>query len=129
MSLGLTGIALLVNLTTTHHFLWFMDPDFSEPRGQYLNNMGLYFYVIPGSFFMYLCVIFIISGLSRGFNWKKEVNYIFYAVCAVVLVRFLLYPFYEERYLTPYLLFSLLTISFSYADMEKSPKTGIFQGT
>jgi len=33
MSLGLIGIALLVNLTATHHFLWFMDPDFfGTPR-------------------------------------------------------------------------------------------------
>jgi hypothetical protein len=122
MSLGLIGIALLVNLSSTHHFLWFMDPNFSEPPGQYLKSLGQYFYVIPGSFFMYLFVLFIFSGLGRGFSWKQEVNYIFYTVCAVVLVRFLLYPFYEERYLTPYLLFSLLTISFYYADLEKSSK-------
>jgi hypothetical protein len=128
MSLGLIGIALLVNLTATHHFLWFMDSNFSEPPEQYLKSIGIYFYVIPGSFFMYLFVLFIISGLNRGFSWKQEVNYIFYAVCAVVLVRFFLYPFYEERYLTPYLLFSLLTISFYYADPEKSPKTGTFPG-
>ncbi len=127
MSLGLIVISLLVNLTTTHHFLWFMDPNFSEPAGQYFKNISLYFYVIPGSFFMYLFVLFIFSGFSRGFNWKQEVNYIFYSVCAVVLIRFLLYPFYEERYLTPYLLFSLLTISFYYADLERSPKTDSFQ--
>jgi hypothetical protein len=123
MSLGLIGIALLVNLSSTHHFLWFMDPNFSEPPGQYLKSIGQYFYVIPGSFFMYLFVLFIFSGLSRGFSWEKEVNYIFYAVSAVVFVRFLLYPFYEERYLTPYLLFSLLTIAFYYADLEKSSGT------
>ena len=127
MSLGLIGIALMVNLSSTHHFLWFMDPNFSEPPGQYLKSIGLYFYVIPGSFFMYLFVLFIFSGLSRGFSWKQEVNYIFYAVCAVIFVRFLLYPFYEERYLTPYLLFSLLTISFYYADLEKSSKTSPVQ--
>jgi hypothetical protein len=127
MSLGLIVISLLVNLTTTHHFLWFMDPNFSEPAGQYFKNISLYFYVIPGSFFMYLFVLFIFPGFSRGFNWKQEVNYIFYSVCAVVLIRFLLYPFYEERYLTPYLLFSLLTISFYYADLERSPKTDSFQ--
>jgi len=120
MSLGLIGIALMVNLSSTHHFLWFMDPNFSEPPGQYIKSIRLYFYVIPGSFFMYLFVLFIFSGLSRGFSWKQEVNYIFYAVCAIVFVRFLLYPFYEERYLTPYLLFSLLTIAFYYADLEKS---------
>jgi len=123
MSLGLIGIALLVNLSSTHHFLWFMDPNFSEPPGQYLKNIGQYVYVIPGSFFMYLFVLFIFSGLSRGFSWKQEVNYIFYTVCAVVFIRFLLYPFYEERYLTPYLLFSLLTIAFYYADLEKSSGT------
>jgi hypothetical protein len=123
MSIGLIGIALLVNLTAAHHFLWFMDPGFSEPPGQYLKDIKLYFYVIPGSFFMYLFVLFIFSGLSRGFSWKQEVNYIFYVVCLVVLVRFLLYPFYEERYLTPYLLFSLLTISFYYKNLDESLKS------
>ncbi len=122
MSVGLILLALLVNLTATHHFLWFMDPNFSEPPGQYLKNVGLYFYVVPGSFFMYLFVLFVFSGLSRGYTWKQEVNYIFYAVCAIILVRFLLYPFYEERYVTPYLLFSLLTISLYYADLKKRPK-------
>ncbi len=122
MSLGLVGIALLVNLMATHHFLWFMDPHFSEPPQQYLKNVIFYFFVIPGSFFMYLLVLFIFSGLNRGFSWKQEVNYLFYAVCTVVFVRFLLYPFYEERYITPYLLFSLLTISFSYAGLGNKPK-------
>ncbi len=122
MSLGLIAIALLVNLTATHHFLWFTDPNFSVPPGKYLENIELYIYVIPGSFFMYLFVLFIFSGLNRGFSPKQEVNYIFYTVCAVVIVRFILYPFYEERYLTPYLLFSLLTIAFYYAEPRKSPK-------
>jgi hypothetical protein len=124
MSLGLVIMALLVNLTATHHFLWFTDPNFSVPPGKYLENIELYFYVVPGSFFMYLFVLFIFSGLDRGFSPKQEVNYIFYTVCAVVVVRFFLYPFYEERYLTPYLLFSLLTISLYYAESGKSQKTG-----
>jgi hypothetical protein len=121
-------VAFLVNLTATHHFLWFMNPSFSRNPGQYLKDVGLYFYVIPGSFFMYLLVLFVFSGLKRGFSWKQEVNYIFYAVCAVVFVRFLLYPFYEERYITPYLLFSLLTISFYLAGVENLPKTGSIEG-
>jgi hypothetical protein len=124
MSLSLTGMALLVNLTAAHHFLWFTDPSFSEAPGQYLNNVGLYFYVIPGSFFMYLLVLFVFSGLSRGYSWKQEVNYIFYSVSAVVFIRFLLYPFYEERYITPYLLFSLLTISFQMADFRNPVNSG-----
>ncbi|HEY4935328.1 MAG TPA: hypothetical protein VII44_02045 [Puia sp.] len=128
LSLGLVGMALLVNLTATHHFFWFMDPNFSLPPGQYLNNVSLYFYVIPGSLFMYLLVLFIFSGLSRGFSWKQDVNYIFYMVCVIVFVRFLLYPFYEERYITPYLLFSLLTISFYYEGLDKRPKTGSAEG-
>ncbi|HXB31062.1 MAG TPA: hypothetical protein VNW49_14640 [Puia sp.] len=128
LSLGLIAVSLLVNLTAPHQFFWFKDPNFPNPQGQYLKSAGLYFYVIPGSFFMYLFILFIFSGLSRGYNWKQEVNYIFYTVCMVVLVRFLLYPFYEERYMTPYLLFSLLTISFYYADLGKSLKTSPFQG-
>lgn len=126
LSCGLFMMAILVNLTATRHFLWFRDPHFSEPPGQYLKDLGLYFYVLPGSFFMYLFVLFIFSGIVRGFSWKQEVNYIFYTICAVVFVRFLLYPFYEERYITPYLLFSLLTISFYFAGLEKTPKTDPF---
>jgi hypothetical protein len=128
MSLAAVGMALLVNLTCTHHFLWFMNSAFSQQPGQYLNDLGLYFYVIPGSFFMYLLVIFIFSGLKRGFGWKQEVNYIFYVISAVVFVRFLLYPFYEERYITPYLLFSLLTISFYHSGVKNLPKTRLGEG-
>jgi len=40
------------------------------------------------------------------------VNYLFYAICAIVFVRFLLYPFYEERYIAPWLLFILLSLAF-----------------
>lgn len=117
LSFGLIGMGLLVNLVATHHFLWFMNPAFSLPPGQYLRDVSLYFYVFPGSFFMYLLLFFIISGFDRGFSWKKEVNYLFYAVCFIVAVRFLLYPFYEERYIAPWLLFCLLSISFSYAGL------------
>jgi hypothetical protein len=124
LSLSTAVMALLVNLASTHHFLWFMNQEFSRHPGQYLKDVGLYFYVIPGSFFMYLFVLFIFSGLKRGFSWKQEVNYIFYVICLVVFVRFLLYPYYEERYITPYLLFSLLTISFYYQGQENLPKTG-----
>ncbi|MDP4212385.1 MAG: hypothetical protein Q8926_07145 [Bacteroidota bacterium] len=123
MSLSLAGMALLVNLAATHHFFWFRDPDFSEPPGQYLKDVTLYFFVIPGSFFMYLLVLFIFSGFGRGFSWKQEVNYLFYTVCAIVFVRFLLYPFCEERYIAPYLLFSLLTICSYYAASGNRTKT------
>ena len=44
-------------------------------------------------------------------------------VCAIVFVRFPLYPFYEERYIAPYLLFSLLTISTYYAASGNRAKT------
>jgi hypothetical protein len=115
MSAGLAGIAVLVNMLAPHHFLWFRDPAFSEAPGQYLRDAGLYFYVVPGSFFMYLSLFFIISGFNRGFSWKNEVNYLFYAICVIVFVRFLLYPFYEERYIVPWLLFSLLALSLYYS--------------
>lgn len=111
-SCGLSVMALLVNLTGAHHFLWFMGSEFAQPAGQYLHDIGIYFYVFPGSFFMYLLMFFVISGFRRGFSWKTEVNYLFYAICAIVFVRFLLYPFYEERYIAPWLLFILLSLAF-----------------
>ena len=120
LSIGLLGTALLINLMATHHFLWFMDPVFSQTTGQYLNNVYFcFFYVIPGSFFMYLLGLFIFSGLSRGFSWHQELNYIFYVICAAIFIRLLVYPYYEERYFTPYLLFSLLTIAFYMAGFGK----------
>jgi hypothetical protein len=128
MSCSVFVMAMFVNLTSTHHFLWFSDPHFSETTEQYLKDLRIYFYVVPGSFFMFLLVLFIFSGLVRGYSWKQEVNYIFYTICAVVFVRFLLYPFYEERYITPYLLFSLLTISFYFGTLEKTSKKDPFPG-
>jgi hypothetical protein len=127
LSFILGGMALLVNLTSTHHFFWFMDPHFSEPPGQYWNDMSIYLFIIPGSFFMYLLVLFIISGLRRGFSWKLEVNFLFYVISAIIFIRFLIYPYFEERYIAPLLLFSLLTISFDLARSNKNLKKGSAQ--
>jgi hypothetical protein len=121
MTLILVCFALLVNGTATHQFFWFKDPYFTRPAGQYQKDLSNYFFVIPGSFFIYLVLFFIFSGFSRGFNWKQKVNYLFYVVCAVVFVRFLLYPYYEERFFTALLLFSLLTIFFYHYGVEKKP--------
>ncbi len=126
MSGVLMTMAMLVNLTSTHQFLWFMDHNFSVPRSEYLKSLTLYFYVLPGSFFMYLLIMFVISGLKRGYGWKQEINYFFYTVCTVVFVRFVLYPYYEERYLTPYLLFSVLILCFDSGTLGISEKEVVF---
>jgi hypothetical protein len=105
---------------SARHFFWFMDPYFSQPVGQYVNDIRLYFFVIAGSFFMSLFILFLISGFSRGFSGKLEVNYLFYVVSTLVFVRFLLYPYYEDRYLLSFYLFSLLIFSFHAGDLKKS---------
>ncbi len=119
----LMGTALLVNLASTHHFFWFMDPHFSLPAGQYWKDLSLYFYVVPGSFFMYLTLIFTVLGSASGYGWKLVGNYIFYWAALVVFIRFLLYPYYEERYFAPIFLFSLLALAFQFDQIkrQKSP--------
>jgi hypothetical protein len=126
-SLVLIGVALVVNATSARHFLWFTDLNFSQPAGQYVNDVKLYFFVLAGSFFMSLFILFLISGFSRGFSPKLEVNYLFYVVCALVFVRFLLYPYYEERYLMAFYLFSLLIFSFTYGSPKKEGITGLIK--
>jgi hypothetical protein len=111
LSATLIGAAAVVNLTATHQFFWFLNSQFSRPPGQYFREISLYFFVVPGSFFMSLFLLFVFAGLRKGYTWKLEGNYIFYMVCFVVLVRFILYPYYEERYYTPIYLFSLLTLA------------------
>lgn len=115
----LIAMAFLVNLTTTHHFLWFRDEYFVKPAGHYLNDVINYFFVFPGSFLMCLLLVFIFTGLFGGFSWKIEENYVFYTICAVVLVRFLLYPYYEERYFAAFILFSLMTMAFKMEELKK----------
>jgi len=119
-SMTLISVALLVNLMSARHFFWFMDPYFSQPVGQYVNDIRIYFLVMAGSFFMSLFILFLISGFGRGFSGKLEVNYLFYVVSALVFVRFLLYPYYEDRYLLSFYLFSLLIFSFHAGDLKKS---------
>jgi hypothetical protein len=109
----LTCAALLVNGSSAHHFFWFRESQFALPPGQYWKDVYLYFYVLSGSFLIYLLILFVITGFSRGFSGQNELNYMFYAICGIVFARFILYPYYEERYLVPFLLFSYLIISFS----------------
>jgi hypothetical protein len=122
-SLILIGAALLVNVMAARHFFWFMDPYFSQPAGQYVNDIRIYFFVISGSFFMILFMLFLMSGFSRGFSGKFEVNYLFYVVSTLVFVRFLLYPYYEDRYLLAFYLFSLLIFSFHAGELKKEQIT------
>jgi hypothetical protein len=124
----LIGVALLVNGMSARHFFWFTDPYFSQPAGQYVKDVRLYFFVVAGSFFMSLFILFLISGFSRGFSRKSEVNYLFYVVCVLVFVRFLLYPYYEERYLMAFYLFSLLIFSFHTEELKKEGINGLDNG-
>jgi hypothetical protein len=115
----LSGTAFLVNLTSAHRFFWFMDPHFSSAAGQYKKEVLLYIQVLTGSYFMGLVLLFIFSGLKSGFSWKLQQNYFFYTVCVVVIIRFLLYPFYDERYFTPLILSAILVLFFGSEDENK----------
>lgn len=108
-------MALLVNWTFAHDFLWFQDPHFSRSPRQYFDDLALFIYVIPGSFYMTLTLIFILTGFWDGYSWKKPANYVFYLVSAIVWIRFFIYPYYDERYFTPCLLFSLLLLALRLA--------------
>lgn len=124
----LVGTAVLINAASTHHFFWFLISHFPLPPGQYRHDLIQYFFVLPGSFFLYLSVVFILSGFANGYSWKLEANYIYYWVCLVVFIRFLLYPYYEERFFTPVLLFSLLTLSFQF-ERVKGREKGLAGGS
>jgi hypothetical protein len=124
LSLILLGAAVLINLSSTRYFLNAWDPFNERSAGHYLLNVGQYLLWIPYTFLMTLFILFIFSGISRGFSWKQELNYLFYVVFAVIFVRFLLYPFYEERYFTPYFLFCLLALAFQLAGRKVPRKPG-----
>jgi hypothetical protein len=121
--LALIGMAFLVNLTSTRYFLSVSDP-FNERSAGYILNVKQYLIWLPYTFLMTLLILFVISGINRGFSWKQEVNYVFYCICAVIGARFLIYPFYEERYFTPFFLFAILTIAFQEAGRVKEPSNG-----
>ena len=70
------------------------------------------------TFFTSLFILFIFTRPVQGFSWKHEVNYIIYVILTVVFIRFLLYPFYEERFLTPYIIFGMLIISYQFSETK-----------
>ncbi len=119
------ALATSINLIFTEHFLGINDPLNERTTTGYLTDVRWYLLSIPGSFLLTLLVLFIFTRQDRGFTWNDRVNYMIYMILAIVFVRFLLYPFYEERFFAPYIIFGMLIISFQYSHTTITEKENI----
>ncbi len=114
----LISVAILINFVFTQHFVHVSGPVNERSTGGFLINAKNYFHVFSGSFLLALLILFIFTRPVHGFSWKYKMNYMIYVILAIVFVRFLLYPFYEERFLTPYIIFGMLIISYHYSETK-----------
>jgi hypothetical protein len=119
----LGGMAMLINWVSTQHSLGISGPFAARSRISYLHDVKGWLLSVPGSFLSAAVLLFLITGLGRGFSWKNKLNYMVYGIITIVFVRMALYPFYEERFLVPYLLFILLIISYTYGAPDPRPET------
>ncbi|HEX3767041.1 MAG TPA: hypothetical protein VHT72_01640 [Puia sp.] len=111
----LIAVAALINFIFTQHFVRLNDPINERSVSGYLENLKGYLYVFSRSFLMSLLILFIFTIPGRGFSWRDKVNYMIYVILVIVFIRFLIYPFYEERFLTPFTIFGMLIISYRYS--------------
>lgn len=124
-TLILIAVATLINLNYAEHFLRINDPLRERTTVGYLTDVKWYILTIPGSFLLTLLILFIFTRPDCGFRWTDKVNYMIYIILAIIFIRFLLYPFYEERFFAPYIIFGMLIISFQYSNkimIEKENK-------
>jgi hypothetical protein len=110
-------VAILINVIFTEHFLGINDPFSERTKTEYLTDVKWYILTLPGSFLLTLLILFIFTRRDREFRWTNKVNYLIYVILTVVFVRFLLYPFYEERFFAPYIIFGMLIISFQFSSV------------
>jgi hypothetical protein len=116
-ALILMMVAIMINLIFTDHMLRISDPLAERTTIGYLTDVKWYAVTVSGSFLMALLILFIFTRPGHGFSRKIPVNYMIYVIMAIVFTRFLIYPFYEERFFTPYIIFGMLIIAFQYSDM------------
>jgi len=111
-------MAVLINFVFTLHFVRIIDPMYERSATGYLANVKGYLHVFSGSFLLALLILFIFTRACRVFTWRDKVNYMIYVILAIVFVRFLIYPFYEERFLIPFIIFGMLIISYHYSETK-----------
>ncbi|HLA58599.1 MAG TPA: hypothetical protein VK622_07555 [Puia sp.] len=117
-ALILIAVAVSINLVFTQHFVRITDPVNERSTMEYLANVKDYLLAFSGSFLIALLILFVFTRPVHGFDWKVKVNYMIYVILAIVFVRFLLYPFYEDRFLMPFIIFGILIISFHYSETK-----------
>jgi hypothetical protein len=115
-------LAIMINLIFTEHFIRINDPLNERMTTGYFNDVQWYLITLAGSFLLTLLILFIFTRPDGRFSWTDKVNYMIYIILAIVFVRFLLYPFYEERFFAPYLIFGMLIISFQYSNRTITEK-------
>ena len=117
-ALILIAVAVLINLVFTQHFVRISDPANERFPAGYLGNVRDYLLSFSGSFLLALLILFIFTRPGHGFNWRDKVNYMMYVILAIVFLRFVLYPFYEDRFLMPFIIFGMLIISYHYSETK-----------
>jgi hypothetical protein len=126
-SMVLIIVAIMINLIFTEHILRINDPLSERTTFGYLTNVKWYLVAFSGSFLMTLIILFIFTRSAFGFSWKSEVNYMIYVILGIVFIRFLLYPFYEERFFTPYVIFGMLIIAFQFSSITLIEKVNKYK--
>jgi hypothetical protein len=117
-ALILIAVAVLINLVFIQHFVRINSPVNERSTIRFLANAKYYLFVFSRSFLLALIILFIFTRPGIGFNWKNKVNYVIYVILTIVFVRFLLFPFYQERFLTPYIIFGMLIISYHFSETK-----------
>ncbi len=118
LSTILIALATAINFLLTQHFLRLSDPFFSRSSVGYIENVKWYLLALPSSFLMTLLILFVFTNAGQGFGWRNSTNYLIYVVFAIAFVRLLIYPFYEERFFSPFVIFGMLIISYRYSGVK-----------
>lgn len=98
------------NYYFTSNFWWFRQVTYAHSVPAYSYQILIYFYSISISYVPVLTLLTCLAFLNGSTNPPKKTYFMMAAFAAIIFVRFLCFPSFEERFFTAYYLSSFLIV-------------------
>jgi putative flippase GtrA len=104
------GLAFCVNYFLERDFWWFTRITYVQSPGAYGRQLLIYFWSVSGSFLPLLLLFFFLVVLRGRLRWGSLPARLLAGIGIILLIRFLLFPSFEERFNTAFCLTGFLLL-------------------
>jgi len=112
------GLAFSMNYFLETDFWWFTRISYLDSGKQYGRQVLLYFLTMSASLLVVLILFFVITYFSPGKKMSEKTKSFLLMLLLVVVARILLFPSFEERFLTAYYISAILILAESVSGIK-----------